>query len=483
MVRLLLALSALGCAPLATAHAGEAGGLPKGKGRDVVLVANAEGGTVSIVDARTLAILKEINVVPDGPQATPGQDDLAQALLGQRIVEAAGGTNLAQDQDVSPDGRTLYVSRGHRGDIAAFDIATGTMLWKLSIPGLRSDHMTISRDGGRLYVSALTEGEVEVVDTQRRAIVGSFPTGDWPHDNHLSDDGLRVYNGSIGNIVADPVVREAAPPDDYVLTVADTRTLQPVRRLVLAAGLRPFVLDHDERRMYAQLSHLHGVVEVDLQDGRELRRLELPVDPGVTDADYDFEAPHHGLAMSHDGRTLCAAGRASDYVALVSAERMAVEAIIEVADAPGWAATGPDGRHCFVPSTRADMLSVISYRERREVARIKVGDGPKQIEAARLDVQAVCPPRGCEPQLALERRCLSRGRLRMHVTGDVAAVRRVIWRAGSRVLASDRSRPFVRVVSARAAARVRGRLLVATIDLHGSDRTPTLTRRLPRCGR
>ena len=25
----------------------------------------------------------------------------------------------AQDQDVSPDGRTLYVSRGHRGDVAA----------------------------------------------------------------------------------------------------------------------------------------------------------------------------------------------------------------------------------------------------------------------------------------------------------------------------------------------------------------------------
>lgn len=126
------------------------------------------------------------------------------------------------------------------------------------------------------------------------------------------------------------------------------------------------------------------LIEYDLEEGRELRRLALPVDEGVTEDDYDFEAPHHGLAISHDERTLCAAGRASDYVALVDTDTLAPRAIVDVGDAPGWAATGPDGRTCFVPNTREDTLSVISYTSGREIARLPVGDGPKQIEAAWL---------------------------------------------------------------------------------------------------
>ena len=358
------------------------GGLPKGTdgARDVMLVANAEGGTVSIVDARRLRVLKTINVLPDGPEAGL-EDNPTQALLGQQIVEAAGGKNYAQDQDVSPDGRTLYVSRGHRGDVAAFSIRTGKLLWKVAIPGLRSDHMTISHDGRRLYVSALTEDEVEVVGTRTHAIVDSFPSGQWPHDNHISPDGERLYNGSIGNIVAP---EEGRGEDPYRLTIVERVSLDPVRSHVFERGIRPYVITHDERRMYAQLSEFHGVVAYDLRAGKMLRERKLPIDDGVTEDDYDFEAPHHGLAMTPDERTLCAAGRASDYVALLSTRRLRKLAIIEVDDAPGWAAISPGGGRCFVPNTRADTLSVISIERRREMKRLRVGDGPKQIEAARL---------------------------------------------------------------------------------------------------
>ena len=362
------------------AHAEAADPAPK---VPVVLVANAEGGTVSIVDASRLAVVKELDVVPDGEQAAVGEDDPAHALAGQRLVEAAGGTNLAQDQDVSPDGRTLYVSRGHRGDVAAFDIASGRMLWKVDVAGLRADHMTISPDGRHLYVSALTDNRVQVVDTRSATMVGDLATGEWPHDNHVSHDARRLLNASIGNILVPEELR-ALNPSSYVLTVADRATLRVERRYTFDRGIRPYVLADHDSRMYAQLSELHGLIEYDLEAGRELRRLPLPVDEGVTEDDYDFEAPHHGLALSGDERTLCAAGRASDYVALVDTATLTPRAIVDVGDAPGWAATGPDGRHCFVPNTRQDTLSVISYTAGREIARLPVGDGPKQIEAAWL---------------------------------------------------------------------------------------------------
>jgi DNA-binding beta-propeller fold protein YncE len=392
--RLVAAIAAAAIIALAVGAAGAAA--PQGDTRTnagatrpVVFVANAEGGTVSIVDARRLRVLRTIDVIPDGGQATPGEEDPAQALIGQQLVELAGGQNFVQDQDVSPDGRVLYVSRGHRGDFAAFRIRSGNLLWKTSVDGLRSDHMTLSEDGRRLYVSDMTANVVHAVEPETGEIGGSFASGDWPHDSHLSHDGERLYNASLGNILV-PEEARAERPESYQLTVVDADSLEVLRRYPLERGIRPFVLSDDERRLYAQLSHFHGIVEFDLDRGEIRRRLELPIDPGVTEDDFDFEAPHHGLDLSGDGRTLCAAGRASDYVALVSVRRLRPRAIIDVGDAPGWAATGPGGRRCFVPNTREDTLSVISYRKRRELARIAVGDGPKHVEPARLPVRTVC---------------------------------------------------------------------------------------------
>jgi YVTN family beta-propeller protein len=446
--------------------------------RDVVFVANAEGGTVSVVDARTFTVLRELNVLPDGREAAPGTDDPVQALAGQRLIEAAGGNNYAQDQDLSPDGRRLYVSRGHRGDVAAFDLASGKLLWKVAIPGLRSDHMTLAPDGRRLYVSALTDNHVYVVDTTAKAITGSFASGEWPHDNHVSHDGKLVYNGSLGNIVAPKEARGQA-----LLTVADAQTLEVKRTYAFEAGVRPYVLAHGDKTMYAQLSEYHGVIEFDLATGTITRKLDLPIDPGVTDADYDFEAPHHGLALAPDEKTLCAAGRASDYVALISTETMQPTKIIEVDDAPGWAANTPDGRYCFVTNTRADTLSVISYAAQREVTRIKVGDGPKQLEPGEVPLSVLCGDKAtCRPILRLSRRCAGNGRLRLGLVGDIDAVQSVSYRFGDQSLASRSRLPFTTMVARRALEATRAGSVNAVVKLTGEPKPLALTRRMSRCG-
>jgi DNA-binding beta-propeller fold protein YncE len=87
-------------------------------------------------------------------------------------------------------------------------------------------------------------------------------------------------------------------------------------------------------------------------------------------------------------------------VALLSTKRLRPTAIIEVDDAPGWAAVDARGRRCFVANTRADTLSVISLARRKEIERLRVGDGPKQIEVARLSRRALCTKRllGCRKQ-------------------------------------------------------------------------------------
>jgi YVTN family beta-propeller protein len=80
----------------------------------------------------------------------------------------------------------------------------------------------------------------------------------------------------------------------------------------------------------------------------------------------------------------CAWPAASDYVAIVSVETMTLVSIIPVDDAPGWAETGPDGSSCYVASTRANTVSVISYESFSLVAEIPTGAGPKYLASAHI---------------------------------------------------------------------------------------------------
>lgn len=344
---------------------------------EIAFVANAEAGTVALLDTAARVVLGAIDVNP---------------AHGKR--EGPGAPNYAQDTDVSPDGRTLYVSRGYLGDVAAFDIATGRLLWRRPLETGRADHMTLSPDGRSLFVSALMDNRVFKIATAPGEITGHIVSGVYPHDNKVSRDGRRLYNTSIGPIASLPRPADAPPLTEkpgypFQLTIADAGTLQIVDRIRLDAAIRPWQFTPDEKGLYAQLANEHAVVAYDLTLRKVTKRLDLPVKPGVTAADWDFEAPHHGLALTPDGRTLCLAGRASDYAALVRAPDLTLIATVPVGDAPGWSETAQDGSLCVIANTRSDDLSIISVAERREIVRLPIGNGPKHITVTQIPQSVV----------------------------------------------------------------------------------------------
>jgi DNA-binding beta-propeller fold protein YncE len=328
-------------------------------------------------------------------------DVAARAVVGTIDINPArvksqgpGAPNYAQDTDVSPDGRTLYVSRGYIGDVAAFDLASGRLMWTRQLNTGRADHMTLTADGRSLFVSAMLDNRVYRIATATGEITGHLVTGVYPHDNKVSRDGRRLYNTSIGALKSLPRSAGAPPLTEtpgsaFQMTVADPETLAIIDRITLDDAIRPWQFTPDEKGIYAQLSNEHAVVAFDFATRKITRRLDLPVKPGVTAADFDFEAPHHGLALTDDGRTLCLAGRASDYAALVRAPELTLIATIPVGDAPGWAETADGGRVCLIANTRSDDLSIISIADRTEIIRLPVGDGPKHITVARIPTAVV----------------------------------------------------------------------------------------------
>jgi DNA-binding beta-propeller fold protein YncE len=339
---------------------------------EIAFVANAEAGTVALVDVASRSTIGVLDINPARTER-----------------KGPGATNYAQDTDVSPDGRTIYISRGYLGDVAAFDLSSGKMLWQRSLNTGRADHMTITKDGRSLFVSALMDNRVYKISAATGEINGHVVTGVYPHDVKVSKDGQRLYNSSLGPLGSLPRSTSAAPlaekpGDPFQLTIADVQTLAVRDRIKLDNAFRPWQFSKDEQLIYAQLSNQHAVITYDLASRKVIRRLELPAKPGVTSADWDFEAPHHGLALTEDGETLCLAARASDYAALVNAKDLTLIATIPVGDAPGWAEVADEGRICLIANTRSDELSIISIPKRAKVARLPIGNGPKHITVARV---------------------------------------------------------------------------------------------------
>lgn len=352
--------------------------------RDVVLVGNSAEGTVTFLDGHTFANLGSLDVIPDLPQRLAAMNPLERA--GYEIVKSRLGDKFADDMYVSPDGRTLYVSRANLTDVAAFDIASGRQVWRFKVSGFHADHMAISPDGTRLVVSATTTNEAQVIDAASGTQVGRFATGSYPHENTYSADGHRIYNASIGATPLPKALEFMKGPRQ--ITVVDAQTLRTIRTYQLDHGIRPWVLMPDERTMYAQLSYLNGFVEYDLVAGRITRTVELPFSEAgraLRPDDYPENSAHHGLAISGDGTKLCSAGTIDDYVAILSRPSLTTDRLVPSGSLPYWAVTSHDGEHCLVTNSKDDTVSVIAYDTAEEVMRVPVGDFPQRERLARID--------------------------------------------------------------------------------------------------
>jgi DNA-binding beta-propeller fold protein YncE len=386
--RLLAISSALACstafsllaAPVPAAGVSKSSSHSSGSGSHVVLaVANSYDGTVDLIDARTFRRLgRPLNAIPDG--AIPR--DPQQAAVYPLILARQGEVNYTQDVAFSPGGKLLYVSRGYLGDVAAFSVTTHKLLWRLEVPALRADHLAVSPDGRRLFVSALPGTKVYAINTHTHRFIGSFEAGTFPHVLEFSPDGRFIYSGSLGDQLA-PYGQDHGI---HQITVANANTLKIARTYRFAVGVRPFAFASADR-LVVQLSYFSGFEVLNLATG-QARKVKLPLrGPGKTLApqNYPNAAADHGIAVS--GNTVCAAGTISNYVATASL-RGVIKKIVPVGQAPAEALTSSNGEFCFVTSrgptgmhvprvTNGDDVSVISYRTGKLVRRIVVGRHPQ----------------------------------------------------------------------------------------------------------
>jgi hypothetical protein len=383
--------------------------------RAVMYVGNNWDGTADLVDARTFQRLGRLDVVPDYEQrmAQIQADPVRLAFflaIRQQIGE--GHDQLVDDMFSTPDGRLVAVSRPSFADVVGIDLRTREIVWRFPMHGQRADHMALSPDGTRLLVSDSTANHVDELDIATGGLVRQFASGDSPHESNYSRDGSRIFHASIGRVYTPTDPSTFCPltdptKGDQRFQIVDNSTFETIRtwdigKELEAAGfgcmssaVRPTAIAPDERTAYLQVSFHHGYVTFDLDAGRVVDVVDLPVSERARETPesaYVLNSAHHGLALDDRGETLCAAGTMDDYVALVPVtdpDRARILALPNAGDRPYWATNGPGGTQCWVSIAGDDRVNVYDYATREQVATLPVGDHPQRVRVGAVSEAAL----------------------------------------------------------------------------------------------
>jgi hypothetical protein len=364
--------------------------------REVLFVGNNWDGTADVIRVHHgFRRLARINIIPDIDErmAEISSDPVRLGyFLAIRELIGEGHDQFVDDMFTTKDGRLLIVSRPSLADVVGIDLATGEIAWRFVVDGQRSDHMAISPDGTQVAVSASTGNVVPVLDAYTGEEVGRFPSGDSPHENNYSADGKRIYHASIGLVYTPTDQPEAdATKGDRWFEIVDAKTFEVLERIDMgqklaeagypdmSAAVRPMALSPDERFVYFQVSFFHGFVEYDFKHDRVRRVAELPnLVPEMPREQYLLDSAHHGIAMNPEGKRLCVAGTMDDYAAVVSRRTFRYK-LIRGGVKPYWVTNSADGRYCFISWSGSDSISAISYKKRKIVATVPVGDHPQRM--------------------------------------------------------------------------------------------------------
>ncbi|MFF4583478.1 YncE family protein [Streptomyces sp. NPDC001373] len=400
-----LALAGLAAAlgPAAAASSPAAAPQPAAAGlREVLFVGNNWEGTADVLASTgDLARVGRINVIPDKEERLREiylNPVKLGFFLGVRATAGEGHDQFVDDMYTTPDGTAVVVSRPSFADVVSVDLRSGRINWRFPVAGYRSDHMAVSPDGTRVAVSASTANTVHVLDIATGRQVGSFATGDKPHENTFTQGGRLLWNSSIGDVTS----ALDAPWLDWTkgdrrLTVVDAQTFRTVRtvdmrerldafgRKDLSDAVRPMAFTPDESTLYFQVSFFNGLVEYDVASDRITRVKTLPVNPATsTDrTTWVNDSRHHGLSMSPDGTKLCVAGTMDDYATVVDRATLAEGALVP-ADKPYWATVDGDGKGCVISESGADRVTAIDFATGAKRVSVPVGDHPQRVRLGRV---------------------------------------------------------------------------------------------------
>src|SRR5262245_3377511 len=305
-----------------------------------IVQTNSQGDNIHLIDPHTNGIVGEIKGIPINHGAA-----------------------------VLPDGSRFFFSSEAEQTLHVVDGKTLQTTKKIPLTG-RPNNISISKDGARVYVGIVSSpGAVDVIDTKTLERVKSIPMKGGIHNVYVTPDGKYLMAGSIAG---------------RLMTVVDQKTDEPVWTL-FEEGVRPMAFevnpDGSTRRIFVQLSEIHGFAIVDFHQRKEVGRITLPNDVPAEKVDKGpFNAsPSHGIGVAPDGKTLWVTSRPNARVYTYSLPDLKLlPNPVDLGGRPDWVTFTPDSKLIYITTENTDLVHAIDVASRKEVAQIKVGKSPKR---------------------------------------------------------------------------------------------------------
>jgi YVTN family beta-propeller protein len=216
--------------------------------------------------------------------------------------------------DISPDGRTGYLSNNDTNEVFTIDLATGSL--RKTHVGREPRGVAVRADGAVVYVATYGADEVSAIDARTISFLGRIDAGSKPQGVVLAPAG--------GTAV---VAGEGLPS----VTVLDTKRNEFKAQFFVhqeqALGAPPPALQSavfapDGKRLYLTTGPGRSVMIVD------------PAKKVLVGSIADVGSFPRGIAISRDGKKLYTANGPSNDVAIIDIRSKKVEARIAVPGAP-----------------------------------------------------------------------------------------------------------------------------------------------------
>ena len=297
-----------------------------------------------------------------------------------KVVQVIHGIELPHGIVFSPDGVRIYISNEAESVLDVVDRKSGEILSKVPLSA-RPNNLAITKDGSQVLVGIRAKsGVLDVIDTTSLKNVKSIPVDGGVHNVYVTPDGKYAVSGSIESKIA---------------SVVDLQSQQMVWEVQFDRPVRPMVFDTNPdgstRRIFVQLSRVHGFAVVDFGKRAEVARIKLPDHPGGFGiAEGRAGIPSHGIGVAPDGKSLWVDSTLANSVFEYSLPDLKLIGHVELplvhpmghaptGAIPDWIAFTPDSKWVYVADSALRLVSVIDAHTLKEVARIPVGEVPKRM--------------------------------------------------------------------------------------------------------
>jgi YVTN family beta-propeller protein len=322
----------------------------------LVFVSNEHSGDVTVIDGATDEVVatfrvgkrpRGIHAAPDGkrlfvtlsgsPRMAPGIDEnrapADKTADGLGVIDPAARKlidrwHVGSDPEqfaISKDGKFAFIANEDDASASIIDLGSGQSRGKIKVSE-EPEGVGVNPTNGDVYVTCEEKGEVFAIDPDAQRVIAKIDTGGRPRSVAFPPDGSRAY--------------VACENGGYV-AVIDAKSHQLLSKIQLPTGSLPMgtAVSQNGKELYVSTGRGNAVAIIDTQK------------------------------INAQGSPLLSArgeGRGEESIA----------AMIPVGNRAWGIALDPSGSKLYTANGASNDVSVVDLKSRKELRRIKVGDGP-----------------------------------------------------------------------------------------------------------